>query len=89
MKSAPSYCKQSNKSMKSTTIPPRRGQIKRRIFSQIANSAVSVALKATNIVMKNRGSRKVDSSSSCVGSPSTPPDAGGLISDGISDSGSR
>ncbi|KAD3336386.1 hypothetical protein E3N88_31905 [Mikania micrantha] len=70
-------------------IPPRRGQnqIKRRIFKQIVNSAVAVALKATNMMMKNTGGRKeVDSSSICESSPVTNSDAG-LNSDGVSDSG--
>ncbi|CAH1418300.1 unnamed protein product [Lactuca virosa] len=85
--SSSSYYKHPNRSKKKTMIPPRRGEIKRKIVGQIVNSAVSVASKATNMLMKNKGGKKEeDGSSPCTSSPLTPSDYG-VISDGVSDSG--
>ncbi|KAI3526139.1 hypothetical protein L1887_05366 [Cichorium endivia] len=87
MESPSSYYDQSNRSKQKAIVLPRRGQIKRRIFGQIVNSAVSAASKATNMVMKNKGGQKEgDGSSTCTSSPLSPSDYS-LISDGLSDSG--
>ncbi|PWA62277.1 hypothetical protein CTI12_AA347810 [Artemisia annua] len=76
MKSSSQY------SLKKSTIPPRRGQIKRRIIGQLFNSVANII----SIKKKNRNDRnEVDGfSSGCNSSPLSPYDSG-LVSDANDD----
>ncbi|PWA35175.1 hypothetical protein CTI12_AA611980 [Artemisia annua] len=80
MKSSSSYSYSSPK----PRIPPRRGQIKRRIIGQLFNSVANMIKK------KNRNDRnEVDGfSSGCNSSPLSPYDSG-LVSDANDDSAAR
>ncbi|MFS8002374.1 hypothetical protein Hanom_Chr13g01201361 [Helianthus anomalus] len=72
MKSESFYSYQSNKSMKTSTISPRRGQnkIKLMIMKQIVNSVNMMKKK------KKGGQNEPYSSSTCMSSPLIASDAG-------------